>query len=159
MAGIFATAGASVSMGQVVSSQTTDFVASDFDSQSWVDISWIENIGSFGDEASEVTFDSIDTGRTQKLKGQRNAGNMELVCGIDEDDDGQYNLRSAEATDYDWAFRVTFDDAPSGGTPSYRYFIAKVMSAREELGGANNVAKLMATLAINSNIVAVGASA
>lgn len=159
MAGIFATAGASVSIGQVLNAQTTDFVLSDFATQSWVDIGWVENIGAFGDEAAEVTFDSIDTGRTQKLKGQRNAGSMELVCGIDPDDDGQYNLRSAETTDYDWAFRVTFDDAPSGGSPSVRYFIAKVMSAREELGGANNVMKLMATLAINSNIVRTGASA
>lgn len=159
MAGIFATAGASLSMGQVVASQTSDFIAADFDSQSWVDVSWLETIGAFGDEATEVTFDSIDTGRTQKLKGQRNAGNMEVACAVDVDDDGQFNLRSAETTDFDWAFRVTFDDAPSGGTPSYRYFIAKVMSAREELGTANNVVKLMVTLAINSNISRIAAAA
>lgn len=158
MAGIFATAGASLSIGGVLAAKTTDFVALDFVSQSWVSVSWLESIGQFGDEAAEVTFDALDTGRTLKLKGQRNAGNMEVVCGVDYEDDGQYNLRAAEATDFDWAFRVQFDDAPSGGTPSTRYFIAKVMSAREQLDTANNVVKLMVTLGINSNIVRVGAS-
>jgi hypothetical protein len=159
MAGIFATAGATVAIAQVLSSKITDFVLSDFDAQSWTTISWLESIGQFGDESTEITFDSIDTGRTQKLKGQRNAGNIELVCGVDYEDDGQAELRAAEGEIHDYAFRVQFNDEPTGGTPSYRYFIAKVMTAREQLDTANNVVKLATTLAINSNIVRVDAAA
>lgn len=158
MSSIFATSGSSVAIGQVLAAQSADFIASDFLAQSWVEIGWLENIGQFGDESAEVTFSAIGEGRLQKLKGTRNAGNMELVCGIDYEDDGQAAVRAAEATIHDYAFRVTFNDAPEGGTPSYRYFIAKVMSAREQLDGADNVMKLNATLGINSNIVRVAAA-
>jgi len=156
---IFATAGTQMYMGGAVASQSADFVLSDYDAQSWTEIGWMENIGAFGDEASEITFDTIGEQRTQKLKGTRNAGNIDLVTGIDYTDAGQIALRAGQAEIFDYAFRVDFDDAPSGGTPSQRFFIAKVMSAREQLDGANNVARLNATLGINSNVVEVAAAA
>lgn len=156
--GIFATAGAKVYIGASMAAQSADFVEGDFSGQSWVEIAWLENIGAFGDESSEVTFDAIGEGRTQKLKGTRNAGNLELVAGIDYTDSGQAALRAAQGTPLDYAFKVEFNDAPEAGTPSLRYFIAKVMSAREELAGANNVMKLSATLGINSNVVPVAAA-
>jgi len=155
MSGIFATAGSKVYIGGVMSAQSQDFTASDFNGESWVEIGWLETIGQFGDESAEITFDAIGESRTQKLKGTRNAGNMELTCGIDNDDAGQAALRSAEATPSDYAFKVEFNDNPDGSSNSIRYFIAKVMSAREVMDGANNVVKLTATLAINSNIVHV----
>lgn len=158
MSGIFATAGATIAIGNPLAAKSADFVEADFDGQSWVNIGWAESIGAFGDEASEITFDAIAEGRTQKLKGTRNAGNLELVCGLDSEDDGQAALRAAEAENFDYAIRVTFNDAPAGGTPSIRYFIAKVMSAREQLDSANNVVKLNATLGINSNIVRIAAA-
>ena len=157
-AGIFATAGAKLYIGNAQAGQTADFVLGDFAGQSWVAVSWLENIGSFGDEATEITFDAIDQGRTQKLKGTRNAGNMEVVAGAEYDDPGQISVRAAEATPLDYAFKVEFDDAPTAGTPSERYFIAKVMSAREQLDTANNVIRLQATLGVNSNIVRVNAA-
>ncbi len=157
-AGIFATAGAKLYIGNAQAAQTADFVLGDFAGQSWVSVAWLENIGSFGDEATEITFDAIDQGRTQKLKGTRNAGNMEVITGAEYDDPGQINIRAAEATPLDYAFKVEFDDAPIAGTPSERYFIAKVMSAREQLDTANNVIRLQATLGVNSNIVRVDAS-
>lgn len=155
---IFSTAGATVSIGQPLAAQSADFVEADFASQSWVEIGWVESIGTFGDESAEITFDAIGEGRTQKLKGVRNAGNLELVCGIDVDDDGQATLRGAETETLDYAFRVEFNDAPAGGTNSIRYFVAKVMTASEQLDTANNVVKLNGSLGINSNIVRVDAA-
>lgn len=156
---IFATAGADVYIGQIIAGKSTPFVLADFNAQSWVPIGWLESIGAFGDESSEVTFDAIGENRTIKLKGVRNAGNMELVAAIDYDDDGQATIRGAQTLPNDFAFRVVFNDAPAGGDPSERYFIARVMSAREVLEGANNVMRLNVTLGINSNIVVVNASA
>jgi hypothetical protein len=158
MAGIFATAGSKISIGQSMSAQSDDFVLADFSGNSWVEISWVENMGSFGDKSAEITFDAIGETRTQKLKGTRNAGSMDLVIGIDWEDVGQIALRAAEATPNDYAFKVEFNDAPLGGTPSYRYFIAKIMSVEEKLDSANNVVKLSANLGVNSNIVRVSAS-
>lgn len=158
MSGIFATAGSKVYIGQVKAAQSADFIEADFSAQSWTEIGWLETIGQFGDESSEITFEAIGESRTQKLKGTRNAGNMELVCAIDNDDAGQSALRAAEATPFDYAFKVEFNDASDMGTNSLRYFVAKVMTAREALDAANNVVKLNATLAINSNIVRVAAT-
>lgn len=138
--------------------QSQDFVLADFAGNSWTEISWVESIGAFGDKSAEITFDAIGEQRTQKLKGTRNAGNLALVCGVDSGDAGQAALRAAEATPNDYGIRVDFDDAALGGTPSQRFFIAKVMSAEEQLDGANNVVKLNSGLGINSNIVRVNAS-
>lgn len=156
---IFATAGSKIYIGQALAPQTDDFVESDFDTQSWVEIGWPENLGAFGDQAALVEFDAINKSRTQKLKGNRNAGSMALIFGIDYADSGQAALRAAEATDDSYAFRVEFDDMPSGGsTPSFRYFIAKVMTVSEQLDAANNPARLNSTLELDSNVVAVAAT-
>lgn len=157
---IFATAGSKIYIGGTMIAQSDEFVASDFTSQSWVEVAWAESIGEFGDESAEITFDAIGEGRTQKLKGTRNAGTMACRFGIDSLDPGQAALRAAEATPEDYAFRVDFNDAPSlSGTPSIRYFIAKVMTAREVLDTANNVVRLNVGLGINSNVVRVAAVA
>lgn len=156
---IFATAGAKLYIGGSLAAKTTDFVVGDFSGQSWVEIGWLENIGAVGDEATPINFDAIGQNRTYKLKGTRNAGDMTVVAGIDYADAGQILARAAEISPNNFAFRLQFNDMPSGGTtPSYRYFIALVMSVREALETANNVMKLNLTLGVNSNIVRVNAS-
>lgn len=159
MSGIFATSGSKLYIGGSLAAKTSDFVLGDFAGQSWVKVGWTENVGAFGDESSAITFDAIEQARTQKLKGPRNAGDMAVVCGIDYEDDGQIALRAAEQTPNNYAFKVEFNDAPVGGTPSERYFIALVMSAREALDTASSVMKLNTTLGLNSNIVRVNAAA
>lgn len=157
MAGIFATAGSKFFIGQSMAAQSAPFVEADFLVNSWTEVAWLESIGAFGDESSEITFDAIGENRTQKIKGVKNAGNLEVVAGADYEDPGQAAMRAAEATPNDYAFRVDFNDAPVGGTPSKRYFIGKVMSARESLDTANNVIKVNLGIGINSNVVRVDA--
>lgn len=155
---IFATAGSVIYIGGTMAAKSSPFIAADFASQSWIEIGWAEAIGEFGDESSEITFDAIGEGRTQKLKGIRNAGTMACRFGISSDDLGQVALRAAETVPNDFAFRVDFNDAPLGGQPSKRYFIAKVMTAREVLDTANNVVRLNASLGVNSNVVQIQAA-
>lgn len=155
---IYATNGAKLHIGGVLNQKATDFEVADFSAQVWAEIGETENLGTVGDEAAEITFDSISANRTRRLKGTRNAGTMELVCGIDPEDAGQIALVAAEKTIHDYAFRITFNDAPTGGSPSVRYFIAKVATAAEALDAANNVMKLNATLWVNSNIVRADAA-
>lgn len=154
---IFTTSGSKVFIGGVKNAQSTDFIASDFTSESWVEITSLESIGKFGDTSVETTFDDIGAARTKKLKGNRNAGNLEMVVGIDYSDAGQLALLAAEKTPYDYAFKVEFNDKPSGSSPtnSTRLFVGKVMMAEEVLDTANNVMKLNGTLSVNSNIVRV----
>lgn len=155
--GIFATAGAKLYIGGPLSPKQTDFVLADFNAQSWVEVSWCENLGKVGDESAGIKFDSIGNARTQKLKGNKDAGMQQVVCGRDHTDEGQDNLIQAQATDFSYAFKLELDDATAGGTPSARYYIAKVQSASEQLDTANNVVKLNAGLDIDSNIVKVNA--
>jgi hypothetical protein len=155
---IFATNGAKLYIGGVIADPGVDLTTSTFTSETWVEIKETESLGTVGDTASEITFDGISQNRTKRLKGTRNAGTMDVVCGIDYADAGQIALLAAEKTPHDYAFRVVFNDAPEGGTPSERMFIAKVGSAAEALDTANNVMKLNSTLWVNSNIVRINAA-
>jgi len=155
---IYATNGAKLYIGGVMEDPGEDLAAADFTGETWVEIKETENLGTVGDTASEITFDGIGANRTRRLKGTRNAGTMEVVCGIDYADAGQIALLAAEKTPHDYAFRLVFDDAPAGGTASERMFIAKVASAAEALDTANSVMKLNATLWVNSNVARINAA-
>lgn len=154
---IYATNGAKLYIGGVLAQKSDDFVEGDFTSQNWVEIHEIEGLGSVGDSATEISFDSIDSSRTRRLKGTRNAGSMDVVCGIDYADDGQIALLAAEKTPHDYAFKLVLNDAPANGTPSERRFIAKVGSVAEAYDSANSVMKLNASLWVNSNVVKIDA--
>lgn len=158
---IYATAGAKLYIGGALSQKSTDFVLADFSSQTanWKEIKETEGLGSLGDTSQAVNFDGIADKRTRTLKGTRSAGTMEVVCGIDAADAGQLAVIAAEKTNHDYAFKLVLNDAPAGGTPSERYFIAKVMSQSEQFDQANNVMKLNVSLGVNSNIVRVDAEA
>lgn len=155
------TAKTKIFIGEVKAFSGTDFVASDFTTgtPTWTEIKGTTNLGGAGDEAQLITSDQVGSGRTRKIKGTRNAGSMQLVCDIDTTDPGQIALIAAEKSDDSFAFKIEFNDAPSGGTPGARYFTAFVMSAREQYEEANSVMKLNATLEIDSNIVRVAAAA
>lgn len=157
---IYATNGTKLFIGGIMTIGDDDLVAADFASQSasWVEIGETENFGSVGDTSAEITFDGISANRTRRLKGTRNAGTMEVVCGIDYDDPGQIAVHAAEKQIHDYAFRMVLNDAPQGGTPSERLFGAKVASVAEAFDSANSVMKLNATLWVNSNVVKVNAA-
>ncbi|MBN8998494.1 MAG: hypothetical protein J0H54_03645 [Rhizobiales bacterium] len=159
MGHLFATAGAKLHIGGALAFDGTDFSASSFSGQSWTEIKALSSLGSLGDAAEMISFNEIGAERTRKLKGTRNAGQMQIVAGLDYADPGQLALIAAEKTDATYAFRLVFDDAPSGGTPSERLFTALVISATEQLDEANSVVTLNATLEIDSNIVRVSAAA
>lgn len=158
MSEIFAAAGTTIEIGQVKPSQSAPFVESDFDAQSWVDIGRLNSIPAFGDASQEINYDLLAEGRTQTLKGTRKAGTPELLFARDSSDMGQETLLGAETTPDNYCFRVTFNDAGPLGNKSKRYFIARVLTAQEEVGSANNVVQLRAQIAINSNIVRTKAS-
>lgn len=155
---IFAVSGLKLEIGGVLAAKNADFVEADFDAQTWTEAAPVESAGTFGDTSESITFDAIGQQRRMKLKGTRDAGTAEYVLGIDYADDGQIAILAAEKTPHDYAFRVTFNDAPAGGTPSQRMFVAKVMSVAEAFDTANNVMKLNVSLGINSNIVRVDAA-
>lgn len=158
MGHLFTTAGSQLFIGGPLSFTGINFVQSDFNAVSWTKIGGTTNLGSSGDTSELVTSNQIDRDRTRKAKGVRNAGSMPLICDLDYADPGQIALIAAEKTRHTYAFKLVFNDAPVGGTPSERYFVALVMSAGEQYDEANSVMKLNSTLEIDSNIVRVPAA-
>lgn len=156
---IFATAGSKLYIGEAINDKDTDFIESEFAGQSWVEIGGLTNLGELGDTAELITANIIALGRTKKVKGTRNAGSMAIVAAHNALNEGQQILRTAEASEDNYAFKLEFNDAPVGGTPSQRLFIALVMGARNQFNEANSVMNLMGALEINSNLVQIEAAA
>ena len=158
MAQLYAVAGAKISIGGVIADQSEDFDETDFSGEAWTEIDGWTQMGAIGDSAQEITTSVINRGRDIKQKGTRNAGTMENVFAVVPGDAGQAALIAAEKTPDNYAFKIEFDDAPAGGTPTTKYFIALVMSSSNAGGDANTVRTLNATLSINSNVVTVDAA-
>jgi hypothetical protein len=159
MAVLFPVSGARLYVGQVMVDQDEDFVEADFISQSWLEIGGLTNIGELGDEATLITAEIINAGRTKKAKGTSNAGAMAIVAAHDPNDPGQAELVVAQKEVNNRAFRLVFNDAPEGGSPSERLYLGMTMTARNVLNEANNFIQFISTIEINSNVVKIDASA
>ncbi|MBN9347562.1 MAG: hypothetical protein J0I48_15430 [Devosia sp.] len=157
------TNGAKIYIGEAKAFTGTDFVASDFTSGSpvWTEIKGSTNLGAIGGTKALITSEVIDSKYTRKAVGTRNSGGMQVVFDRNPADAGQIALIAANNANpaLSHAFRIEFNDAPEGGTPSTRYFVAFVMSAEEQLNSANNQIALNSTLEIDGNVVPVAAAA
>jgi hypothetical protein len=144
--------GVQIFIGTTISAENLSQYLSD----SYTEISEVEDLGEFGDEAEEVTFASLADGRLRKLKGVRNAGTMALIVGDDPADAGQAALVTAEADVLDYNFKVVLNDKlTDSGTPSEHYFRGKVMSKRLAVGTVNNVLRRTFNIGVNSEIIEV----
>lgn len=115
----------------------------------------VVNMGEFGHEFAEVLYDPLDNRNTQKLKGQRNDGTMNLELGRNATEDGQADLYAASLTDFDYNFKVELNDAPptTANSPTTFLFQAKVMSYKTGIGAANAVVTATASLGIKSGTI------
>ncbi|MEM1142727.1 MAG: phage tail tube protein [Pseudomonadota bacterium] len=127
--------------------------AAAYATDTYVIIGGTESVSEYGDSSAEVTFTGASEGRTQKLKGARDAGNVTISMGFLAGDAGQAALAAAEADDSsaNYNFRITYSDG------EVRYFSGQVASLRENPGGANNVLMLTSEIRINTAITKVAA--
>jgi hypothetical protein len=116
------------------------------------EIGLIESVGELGRVFDVVPFQAVADGRTYKLKGGFNDGQLTLTVGQDLTDAGQVALKSyAEASNQNtYPFKVVL----VGADASYDtiHFGAKVMSFRTQLGAANAVIRATVVLEINTPI-------
>ena len=158
---VYSTAGAKLYIGPALQlgRAVHELTESSFSSITWTEIYGLEGLGSAGDTSEVSSTGLVNIGRVVKAKGMRDGGTMEVVMGSVPDDAGQIALIAAEKTKWNFPFKLVFDDAPPGGTPSERKFAALVMSAVEQFNQGNDTIKLNSTLAINSNVVRKNAAA
>lgn len=101
----------------------------------WVKLTGVETVSEFGDAAQAITFNILDEGRTRKVKGPRDAGDITVTCAHDPLSASQAAMKGFSDTDYSYAFKALLADAADANdTDSVFYFSGKVMSARLAAG-------------------------
>ncbi|WP_416066108.1 hypothetical protein ACK9YZ_07075 [Rhizobium sp. ZK1] len=111
---LYPVAGAKIYIGPAVNTvpDDADIDATDFASVTWTELKGWQTMGAIGDAATLISEDVISSGRTLKAKGTRNAGSMQNNFIIMPNDPGQIALIAAENTDFNYPFKLAFDDAP-----------------------------------------------
>lgn len=130
-----------------------------FEGDVYEEVGEVEDLGEFGDEATEVTFTAIGNRRVRKLKGSLNAGSATVTAGDDPADAGQADMLAAFGSQLDFNFKVVLNDQLTiSGEPTTMYYRGKVMSKRRNIGTVDNVVRRNFTVGINSPIYEVAAS-
>lgn len=126
MGQLYPVAGAKIFMGPAVSNVPDDADINEalFSSVVFTEIKGWQTMGAIGDAAALITESIISSGRDWKGKGTRNAGSMQNNFVILPEDDGQIALIAAEKTDYNYPFKLAFDDAPPAKTSTVTISVA-----------------------------------
>lgn len=76
----------------------------------WVEIGGIQSIGEKGDDAEDVTFTGLKTGRTEHSIGAIDGGVLAVSCKNILADAGQVIVKSGDNNDVDHSFKMTDPD-------------------------------------------------
>lgn len=161
MASIFAAAKATVWISATSANPATYDVAG-YSALTYKQICPLQSIGAFGTTFEGVTFDDICTGLRTKIKGINDNGEMELVTGYDDTNDGQQTGVTAakDKSTANWHFKVTLPNKQNlTGTDATFYFSGKVLSATVTPGSASDVVTRTFNVGINTEIVEAASTA
>lgn len=126
---------------------------SEFQALTFTKVGEVGNLGDFGDESKLVTWTNLEDSRDETLKGSRNAGMLPLMCGWDPLDAGQAALITYEQTNFEYAFKIDMNDAPSElYSSTLKYFRGIVSSQRISNKDANGIRTITFNVPINSQI-------
>lgn len=112
MAQLYSVSGCKFYIGAAMVLPDVDMVEADFASVTWVQVNKYMEAGALGDSAALITTPLIDRDRDVKQKGTRNAPSRQDNFGAVPADTGQIAMIAAEATRYNYPFRVDLNDAP-----------------------------------------------
>lgn len=132
--------------------------ATSFAADTYVEVYPVTSGGKLGPKSEELIRKYIGSGDVKRLKSFRDNGSMEITVDHDSADPGQIAVRAAEKIDSEYNFKIQFNNAPAGGTPSVRYFRALVMGAEISIGTATDAVEETYTLGISGAIVDVPAA-
>lgn len=161
MASIFAASKATVSISATSAAPAT-YDLTGYAALTYEQICPLQSIGAFGTNFESVTFDDICTGLRTKIKGINDNGEMEIVCGYDDTNNGQETAVTAakDKSIANWHFKVTLPNKQnSTGTDAVFYFSGKVLSANVTPGSASDVVTRTFNVAINTEIVEAASTA
>lgn len=129
----------------------------------WTEVENTESIGEFGDQSTDVTFLGLGDGRTQHLKGSRDAGTqtvtfafLDSAYGSPLGGQGLMLAANADTTNTVYNFKVSYQDSTSSPlVHTTRYFGGFVGTFREGITGADDVVMVTSDVRINTPIIRV----
>ena len=142
--GAFTSAGTTISVSE---SAPESYDVTGFEALSFSEVGEVSDLGEFGREYSEVTFNPLGDRRTVKRKGSFNDGNITMTLARVPSDSGQAILQDALDNDDSFHFVVELQD----GTKLY--FAAQVMSYTTNVGGVDQITSASVTLGITNDIL------
>lgn len=142
--GAFTSAGTTISVSE---SAPGSYDVTGFEALTFSEVGEVSDLGEFGREYSEVTFNPLGDRRTVKRKGSFNDGNITMTLARVPSDSGQAILQDALDNDDSFHFVVELQD----GTKLY--FAAQVMSYTTNVGGVDQITSASVTLGITNDIL------
>lgn len=153
---INATAKAKIYVG---SPSATISQLADFEADTYTEIKEVEDLGSWGAEAKEISFISLADSHVRRRAGSIDSGKVALVAGRDPLDPGQLILNANVGNHLPFAFKVELNDAPNNaGLPTTFYFRAVIMSAQNKFGKADDLTMTEFNLGIDGAILELPAA-
>ena len=118
----------------------------------WTTIADVTNLGEFGDEAEEISYDVIGDGRKRTQKGTRDGGSFDVTVARFAGDPGQTALQVGELASTPMAFKILLEDG------TVIYFAGLVMSQKRKLAGANDIIEITYSIKIVSEAFEIEAA-
>ena len=150
--------GSKLSIAQTLT--TNNPIQATYEAMHWTLISEVEDAGTVGDSAADITFESLADGRVRHFAGPFDAGAETVVCGHDITDAGQRAVGVAFAARLLTAFKLELTDRPDvDHTNTIKYYGARVLKFDAAVGNARNVIRRNMTLGINTPVIEVAPTA
>lgn len=108
-----------------------------FAALTYVAIGKVGNRGDLGPDTNIVNYPTLDTSVQYKQKGITDAGDFEIEVAYAAQDPGQLLLRAAALTPWNYAFKIEFNDAPSGVSAGTVVYNAGIVTGPVRGGGGN----------------------
>lgn len=143
---VFTSAGSTIA---VSAAAPATYDQAGFDVLTFTTIGKVSDMGEFGREYAEVTFNALGERKTEKRKGSYNDGNLSLSLARVPGDAGHILLLAALAVDDSYAFEVTLQDG------TIMYFTAQTMSYKTGVGSTDQITTATCNLAIDNDIIEV----
>jgi hypothetical protein len=144
--GAFTSAGTTISL---TDNEPTTYDEAGFDALTFTEVGEVSDLGEFGREYAEVTFNPLGDRRTVKRKGSYNDGNISMSVARVPSDAGQTLLQTALDSDDSYYFEVVLQDG------TILYFAAQVMSYTTNVGGVDQITSASVTIGITNDIIEV----
>jgi hypothetical protein len=107
-----------------------------YEALTWVKVAKVGNLGETGTNTNIVSYPTLDTDVQDKAKGMSDAGSPVIEVARVYNDPGQVALRAAALTNFDYAFKIVRNDAPSEGfSDRVEYQRGKVAGPQKPNGG------------------------